>query len=477
MDAARISHKGLSTLEQEVMLDQLPVRGTLPAWLTGTLVRNGPAQFEVGSQAYTHWFDGLGMLHKFAFRDGAVSYANKFLKSKAYQKARETGKISYTEFATDPCRTLFQRMFTLFTPKFSDNAVVNITRIADRFVALTEVPIALEFDVETLETIGIFDYEDTIGGHTTTAHPHYDLVWRSAINFVTQFSPDRRYNVYRIPDGSAQRRLIASIPVSEPAYMHSFAMTERSIILTECPFVADVDVRNVILGKPFINNLKWKPERGTRFTVIRKEDGAVRTFETEAFATFHHVNAFEHAGEIVIDLAAYPDASVYTYDFYLEQLRSATQTIALPNLRRYRLCLHNGHVAAEALAAEPLELPCIDYGRYNGQPYQLVYGVNLHRDRPQSFYNQLVKVAVQTGDTLRWYEEDCFPGEPVFVRAPAAAAEDDGVILSVVLDGKTNTSFLLVLDAATFTELARAEVAHHIPFGFHGQFFGDMGVG
>jgi beta,beta-carotene 9',10'-dioxygenase len=29
-----------------------------------------------------------------------------------------------------------------------------------------------------------------------------------------------------------------------------------------------------------------------------------------------------------------------------------------------------------------------------------------------------------------------------------------------------------VLDAANFSELARAEVPHHIPFGFHGQYFG-----
>jgi carotenoid cleavage dioxygenase-like enzyme len=31
-----------------------------------------------------------------------------------------------------------------------------------------------------------------------------------------------------------------------------------------------------------------------------------------------------------------------------------------------------------------------------------------------------------------------------------------------------------VLDAATFAERARAEVPHHIPFGFHGQFFGSL---
>jgi beta,beta-carotene 9',10'-dioxygenase len=39
-----------------------------------------------------------------------------------------------------------------------------------------------------------------------------------------------------------------------------------------------------------------------------------------------------------------------------------------------------------------------------------------------------------------------------------------------VLDGRRETSFLLVLDAHDLSELARAQVPHHIPFGFHGQF-------
>ena len=45
------------------------------------------------------------------------------------------------------------------------------------------------------------------------------------------------------------------------------------------------------------------------------------------------------------------------------------------------------------------------------------------------------------------------------------------MILSVVLDANAGRSFLLVLDAGSFEELARAEAPHHIPFGFHGQFF------
>ena len=69
-----------------------------------------------------------------------------------------------------------------------------------------------------------------------------------------------------------------------------------------------------------------------------------------------------------------------------------------------------------------------------------------------------------------WSEDGSYPGEPVFVAPPKAQREDDGVLLSVVFDGRTRSSFLLVLDASSLEELARAEVPHHIPFGIHGQY-------
>ena len=54
---------------------------------------------------------------------------------------------------------------------------------------------------------------------------------------------------------------------------------------------------------------------------------------------------------------------------------------------------------------------------------------------------------------------------------PAGKGEDDGVLLSVVLDSEPpRRSFLLVLDATDLTEIARATVPHHIPFNFHGMF-------
>jgi carotenoid cleavage dioxygenase-like enzyme len=57
------------------------------------------------------------------------------------------------------------------------------------------------------------------------------------------------------------------------------------------------------------------------------------------------------------------------------------------------------------------------------------------------------------------------------VGRPGRAAEDDGVLLSVVLDAEQGNSFLLVLDARSLEELARATVPQPILFGYHGEYF------
>jgi carotenoid cleavage dioxygenase-like enzyme len=180
--------QGLTTLEQEVVLDNLPVQGTMPTWLQGSLVRNGPAKFEVGKQRYRHWFDGLGMLHRFAFQSGKVAYANKFLQSADYREAQEQGRITRSGFATDPCRSIFARFFNLFSPDPGpENGNVNLTQVADAYIAMTETPLPIQFDPQTLQTVGLFDYGgDKLPGQITTAHPHFDSGQRQLINYLIE---------------------------------------------------------------------------------------------------------------------------------------------------------------------------------------------------------------------------------------------------------------------------------------------------
>lgn len=460
--------KGFETLEAEVDLDALPVEGTIPDWLTGTLLRNGPAKFEVGERRLQHWFDGLAMLHKFSFGGGKVSYANRFLRSRAFEEAKRRGKVSYSEFATDPCRSIFRRAATLFRPKLTDNCNVNLTRLGDEYVAMTETPLPVAFDPETLETLGVSFRPP---GVHATAHPHHDPERNELIAYVTHFGLRSEYRLFAQRDRSRQRR-IASKRVAEPAYMHSFALTERFIVLVAFPLVVN-PLELALSGKPFIANYRWKPERGTEVLVFDRADGSLRSVhEAEPCFSFHHVNAFERNGELVLDMAAYEDATVID-SLYLDQLRTAQgETAPSARLWRYRIGLERGGVDEEALSEAPLELPRIDYRERNGRPYRYVYGTGAAgAEEEGEFLDRLVKIDVSTGAAEEWREAGSFPGEPVFVPSPRPdRAEDEGVLLSIVLDAR-DTSYLLVLDAGSLEELGRARVPHHIPFGFHGQYF------
>jgi torulene dioxygenase len=71
---------------------------------------------------------------------------------------------------------------------------------------------------------------------------------------------------------------------------------------------------------------------------------------------------------------------------------------------------------------------------------------------------------------LLWEKHAHTPGEAIFVPDPDGTEEDYGALLTVVLDGRSGLSYLLVLDAKTMTEVARAEMDWAVPFGFHGTF-------
>jgi beta,beta-carotene 9',10'-dioxygenase len=460
---------GFSTLQDEITVDRLPVTGRLPEWLAGTLVRNGPALFDTRGRSFRHWFDGQAMLHRFGFAGGEVSYANRYLDTPSYRSVRDRGRIGYGEFATDPCSSIFSRFFTRFRRKPSWNANVNVTRIGDRSLAVTETTLAVEFDPETLATAGVLDYGRDLGAQTTTAHPHQDPRTGDVINYALRFGRRSEYKIYRQRGGSA-RELIGSVPADRPGYLHSFAITEDHVALAIYPFVVN-PLALVLSGRPFIENYRWKPELGTRIVVLNLRDGSIRgDYHTDPFFAFHHINAWEADGQLVMDLCRYDDARVIDA-LYLDRLRA---NAGVPNATptRYRIDLDGGAggVRAQPLAEEGFELPRIGYGRHNGRDYGVAYGAGARGRTEDDFLNQLVRVDVRTGEAKTWHEPGCYPGEPVFVDAPAAVAEDDGVVLSVVLDSAAARSFLVVLDARSFTELARAEVPHPIPFGFHGQF-------
>jgi beta,beta-carotene 9',10'-dioxygenase len=458
---------GFTSLEKEVRLPALTVEGDMPDWLQGVLVRNGPAKFEVGDKAFNHWFDGLAMLHAFAFARGRVSYANRFLRTDPYFAWKRENRIKFSEFATDPCRQIFSGVVSPPTVGRLPNANVSVTRLARDFVALTEISQPIRFNPRTLRTLGVGP--DVPLGRMGTAHPHRDLQTGEAFTYETDLATPP-YGTRVLVTRGGRRRELAFLPAPEPGYMHSFALTPRYVVLFQQPWV----INPLDLLKPdrgtIAETFRWEGSRPSRVVVIdRRRGGVVSTSELDPFFVFHHINAFERGNRLHLDVCAHPDARVVDA-LYLKRLRQANTHLPQATAKRLEVDPSRNRTTVHELADVPIELPRTNYGRYNQRPYRYAYGVGTRGPR-SAFVDQLVKLNVRNDGVKIWREADAYPGEPVFVPAPRPRTEDDGVVLSVVLDGRRRTSYLLVLDGRTFTERARAAVPHHIPHGFHGEHF------
>lgn len=450
---------GLTSLTIESPETELKSKGEVPPWLSGTLIRNGPALFNVGKEYVPHWFDGLAMLHSFRFADGKLFYKNKFLRTSAYETMVVNKSLNFSGFGQIGAKTETQ---------FIPNANINVARFANSYVALTETPLPVIFDKQSLDTIGLFSYSDGLPQSKIweCAHPHYDAKTGDVINYQVRFFPEAKYVLYSMKKGSSTREVIAEIPVKEPAYMHSFALTEKYCVLVEFPLF--VNPQDLLKEGSFSSKYKWKHAKDMRILVVSREKQAlVGEYFAEPVFAWHHINSFEEDGTLYIDMAAYQDASTFTNT---EDVTDDPEHKRTGRFVRYKVDLATKAVIKEALGPS-IEMPRIDYERYNGKPYNYVYGYDDYNPLYNLKKRGLVKINTKTKFISMWSQDDCIADEPIFVAKPDGKHEDDGVLLAVVLDTKKKTSFLLILDALKFKELARFEVPHHIPYSLHGAYF------
>lgn len=117
------------------------------------------------------------------------------------------------------------------------------------------------------------------------------------------------------------------------------------------------------------------------------------------------------------------------------------------------------------------ELPTIN-PHYTCRKHRYVYAIT--NRGLSTVADALVKTDTETGDVLIWSgPRGHTPGEAIFIPKPVqdgeTLAEDDGVLLSLVLDGEAKKSYLMCLDAKTMLELGRAECEFPVSLGFHGH--------
>jgi carotenoid cleavage dioxygenase-like enzyme len=434
-------------MRSELTLQDLALTGSIPAGLNGRYLKIGANPVSPNA-AGQHWFLGDGMVHGIAIRDGkALWYRNRWIRS------RPAAAALGTEAAAGPRRGR------------SDTVNTNVVDIGDRAFAVVE---AGSFPVELSENLEQQCYsplDGTLNG-AFTGHPHRDP--RTGEHHAIAYDGNVLDAVRHVVV-SANGKVIRDVPIAvkHGPCIHDSAFTARFAIVLDLPVT--FSMRAVLGGHVF--PYRWNPAHRARVGLLpRQGDGAAIIWcDVEACFVFHVANAFDcEDGQVVLDVIAYPTMFA----------SGGSSVDALGRLERWTVNPSTHRVSRRVIDITPQEMPRIDERRF-GQSYRYVYTVSAPPDGdPQlAGATRLYKHDIETG-TRRVHEfgEDHRPGEFVFVPAGAAAEEDEGWLIGLVVNTADDTTDFTILDARAFEAppLAAIRLPHRIPPGFHGNWFPNV---
>lgn len=465
-------------VEREFSGEPLPVKGEIPAALRGTLYRNGNGRFVHQGVPYDHLFDGDGMIAAFELSDAGIHYRNRYVRTREFVAEEQAGKMLYRGFGTNlpgGIRNNFMKM------RFKNTANTSLVWHAGQLLALWEGGLPHRIDPETLETLGRYDYGGTLQNRFSpidrlinpelpfSAHPKIHPDTGVLHNFGTAAGTRQRLVLYEVKPGG-QARISQTIPLSELIFTHDFVLTQsgyRIFFLTPVSF--DVFRAFTGLSSP-VASIRVDRRKPTKILVVAP-DGRLTALETDFCFVFHFVNGYEQSDRhLVVDALTLPDfpSAESTKAF----LRGKVSSDLKGEVWRYELDLGEGKVRRERLTAYGAELPCHHPGR-QGRNYRYLWCIS-SPDRPdRPILDGLLKLDVQTGKPQFRDLQGCLPGEPVFVPAPNARAEDEGWLLYTLFDAERLQTELVIADAASLDTLATACLPHNIPLGFHGLWLNE----
>ena len=351
-----------------------------------------------------------------------------------------------------------------------------------------------EIDPITLLPKRLFSYanlNDKFSGTAAVPKIVVDQQRGEAVHMTCELGLDTKYKIFAIADEDPFEPVgyVVSEMSAKPSLIHSFALTPNYVIVPAYPFKAGASNWRMALSKvDYMSKLEFNPADYTRFFVIdRQKRQVICVYKSLPVFGYTVINAFEDPAtqSVFVDIACY-DNDTIRHCFHMKNLRTAGMP-PLPQTTVRRFCLAKLPDAARVYRLNPTNLPVASFShrtefpcewascnpRFNMLPYRYAYGVSMSadaRDNANQIYNTLVKADLELKKYAEWRSEGCYPSAPTMIPRPGANAEDDGIVMSVVLNSMTRKSFVLLLDAASWSEIARLHLPHALPFTTRSQF-------
>jgi carotenoid cleavage dioxygenase len=443
-------------IQTEITADLAVVSGALPSDLEGVFARNGSnPRFE--PKGRYHWFDGDGMIHAVEIGNGAAVYRNRYVRTAGLAADEAAGECGWTGILEPPD-------FGRPGGPFKDTANTDLVFHAGQLLAVWWLggdPHVVR--LPDLATLGVQDYA---GKRTTglSAHPKVDPVSGELLWF--DYQPMPPYLTYGVVSPTGELVHQVEIDLPGPRLQHDLAITPSWTILMDMSMMWDPDA--LARGKV---RLGFFPDSPTRFGLIPRfgTNAEVRWFDAAPMFMYHTVNAWEEGDEVVlvgcrIDqpfTGSAPDDG---------RVVPAIATLRLaPAFHEWRFDLRTGTCRERELDDVYAEFPRMDNRRL-GQPSRYSY----HQRCAESetlLFDGVIKYDYADGCAASTcaYPAGWFGGETVFAPRVDSRGEDDGYLMTFVVEEATGTSELWIVDAQRMTDgpVCRLAVPQRVPTGYH----------
>jgi len=265
------------------------------------------------------------------------------------------------------------------------------------------------------------------------------------------------------------------------ALLSDFAATERYAIFVQPPI--STNGMSFMLSKDPAKSLKVENKPALLHIIKRGSSDSMKTISIPtdeiSDADLQFINAYENDDGTVVFDAIRSDSRKITKVMkewpWAKTMEDFEASASKKSFWRYIVNVKNGSVSKECITNLSTY-----YGSSNpavsGQKYQYTYAAvgasGLVNSPPQG----IAKINVDTKAIEAWYPEEYeFCGEPMFAPKKSDnqnGIEDDGYIISVLLNGKEKKSELIILDAANISggPVTRIPLGVAIPHGLHGCF-------
>jgi all-trans-8'-apo-beta-carotenal 15,15'-oxygenase len=438
----------------------IPLRGRLPDGLRGTLYRNGPARFKLGSTRYQHWFDGDGMVQAFRIGSGKASHLGVLLRTPKLLQEEAAGRFLYPAFGTPLAGGLPVR------DADSVNAAnINLLPMAGgrELYALWEGGSALQIDPQTLAAQGFKAWSPETRGASFSAHPRVapdGTVWN--FGYAGHSGKLILYEIDRA--GVLKRQALVDAPQAD--MVHDFAITERHLVFLLMPL-------HLKPGAPQVGNLdryEWRAQAPLIALVVSRADFSAQRFELPNGGVFHLGNAWEEQGVIRLGYARYTDFLGHLRGLTLPAPRATMAQAA--RWTQVELNLAQGTARQTDVGLQGVEFPSFDR-RFTGERTALTV---LMQTSPASLDQRYGadRVLAVTGERVQAYSygPDWIAEEHLYVPRPDNGQARPGWVLGTALHRASGRTTLSVFEASALADgpLAQLALPYGLPLGLHGQF-------